>query len=127
MSWYRHYRGPEATSVNPRFLFIINFVLLAVCCNAALAAQKSQALPYWMGIAALLCSNGVWHIWAAIRSRSYSPGMITGAILYIPLAIYGLVSLIRSGLISVPSAALAIGIGGSYPIWSSAFHRRAKT
>jgi hypothetical protein len=31
MSWYSRYRGSEATSVNPRFLVIINFVLLAVC------------------------------------------------------------------------------------------------
>jgi hypothetical protein len=30
MSWYRRYRGPAAASVNPRFLVIINFVLLGV-------------------------------------------------------------------------------------------------
>jgi hypothetical protein len=101
MSWYSRYRGSEATSVNPRFLVIINFVLLAVCFNAGLAAQKSEALPYWLAIVAVLCSNGVWHIWAAIRSHGYSPGMITGVTLYIPLAIHCLVHLIRSKLISV--------------------------
>jgi Protein of unknown function with HXXEE motif len=126
MSWYSRYRGPKVVSVNPRFLVIINVVLVAVCCNVGLAAQKSEALPYWLGVVAVLCSNGMWHIWAAIGSHGYSPGMITGTTLYIPLAIYGLVHLIRSGLISVPSAAFAIVIGGSYPIWSAAFHRRSK-
>jgi hypothetical protein len=125
MPWYSRYRGPKATSVNSRFLFIINVVLLAVCFNAGLAAQNSEALPYWLGIVSLLCADGVWHIWAAIRSRGYSPGMFTGAVLYIPLAIYGLVHLLRLGLISVPDAALAICVGGSYHIWSAVFHRRS--
>jgi hypothetical protein len=60
----------------------------------------------------------------AFQSRRYSPGMITGVVLYIPIAIYGFVHFLRSGQASPPTALAAALIGGSYHFISFANHRR---
>ncbi|MDQ2890921.1 MAG: HXXEE domain-containing protein [Gemmatimonadota bacterium] len=131
MRWYKHYRGASVSSITPRFLMIINLILLAACWNAAVAAGTQPttqfAIAYWIAISAILCSNGVWHLWAAAKSRTYSPGTITGLILYIPLSIYGFVYFLRSGFISIGGALVAVLIGSSYPWWSAAFHGRSRT
>jgi uncharacterized membrane protein YkvI len=127
MAWYKTYRGASVTSITPRFLFVINAVLLAACLDAGWAAHNPIGLPYWLGICALLGSNGVWHLWAAAKSRTYSPGMITGLLLYIPLAVYGCFHLLHVKEISRSNAALAVAIGASYPLWSELFHQRRAT
>jgi hypothetical protein len=39
-------------------------------------------------MSAVLCSNGIWHAWASYKSHSYSPGVVTGMLIYAPLAVY---------------------------------------
>jgi hypothetical protein len=75
---------------------------------------------------ALMAANGCWHLWAATRTHEYSPGMITGALLYIPLAACGFATYIASGRVSAGTAAAAAIIGASYPVWSAVFHARAR-
>jgi len=127
MSWYRRYRGPSISSITPRFLIIVNVILLAVCVNAAVATDTSFGAAYWIAVSAILASNGLWHLWAAIRGRVYSPGMVTGLVLYIPLAIYGCIHFLASGAVSVGGAVVALLIGGSYPLWSAIFHGRGRS
>lgn len=88
-SWYRRYRGSSVQSITPRFLAIVNATLLAVCVDAAFATGTPFGVAYWIAVSAILASNGAWHLWAAIKERAYSPGMVTGLIFYLPLAIYG--------------------------------------
>jgi len=114
MNWYRRYRGTSAGSITPRFLLIVNVILLAV------------GVAYWIAVSAILASNGLWHLWAAVRGRGYSPGMVTGLVLYVPLAIYGCIHFLRSGSVSIGSAVVALLIGGSYPFWSAMFHARGR-
>jgi uncharacterized protein with HXXEE motif len=127
MNWYRQYRGLSVSSITPRFLTIVNVVLLAVCVNAALAANTPFGIAYWIAISGILASNGVWHLWAAVRSRVYSPGMVTGLLLYVPLAIYGCTYFLKSGSVSIGGAVMALLIGGSYPLWSAVFHARSRS
>ena len=126
MSWYRRYRGPSSSSITPRFLVIVNVVLLAVCVNAAVATDTPFGVAYWIGVTAILASNGVWHLWAAVRGRGYSPGVVTGVLLYVPLAIYGSVHFLESGSVSTGSAVVALLVGGSYPLGSVLFHGRGR-
>src|ERR1035441_1296701 len=81
MSWYRWYRGTSVSSITPRLLIITNVVLLAVCVDAAFVADTPIGAAYWIGVSAILASNGLWHVWAAVKGRVYSPGMVTGLLL----------------------------------------------
>jgi hypothetical protein len=125
MRWYQGYRAGGA-GVTARFLIIVNAVLLIVCCKIGFLGYKKAGVNYWLGIAALLCANGIWHVWASYKSHSYSPGVITGVLFYVPLATYGYVHFLRAGEASLRTAAIAGIIGGSYPFWSALFHLRTK-
>src|ERR1039457_4192747 len=88
LAWYRGYRA-DPSRITRRFLVIVNAVLLVVCCNIALLGRTPLGIAYWLTISALLCSNGIWHAWASYKSGSYSPGVVTGVAVYVPLAIFG--------------------------------------
>jgi hypothetical protein len=122
-AWYRRYR-PDASRITTRFLVIINAGLLVMCGDAALLGRTPLGVAYWLGISALLCSNGCWHAWASYRQRAYSPGVITGLTIYLPLACYGYFQFLHSGAASIRTALIAGIIGSSYPIWSAAYHGR---
>ena len=124
-AWYRRYR-PDPSRITPRMLVIVNVALLVACSNVALLGRHPLGIAYWLMMSALLCSNGCWHAWATYKTRSYSPGVITGVLVYLPLAIYGYIEFLRSGAASIWTAAVACIIGGSYHFWSAAYHGRLK-
>ena len=125
-AWWCAYKPDIAASVSNRFLIIINGILIAFSVIVALAvsAPKGNGVAAWLTLAALLFSNAIFHIIGAIQTQRYSPGMISGIVLYIPLAIYGFAHFLRSGQASVGTALLAFAIGGSYHFISFANHRR---
>ena len=124
-AWYRSYRS-EPRRITPRFLLIVNAGLLLACLNIGLLGRQRAGGVYWLLIAAVQGTNGIWHVWASFKSRSYSPGAITGVLLYVPLAIYGYVAWVRAGLVPLGLALAAYAVGGGYHLWSAAYHRGAK-
>jgi hypothetical protein len=122
--WYRHYR-PNATRITTRMLIIVNVALLAACVNYALMAQTSTGAVCLLGLSALLCSNGLWHAWASVKTHTVSPGVITGILLYVPLMIVESNFYLRSGRAPLWAGALAALLGGSYHFWSALYHRGA--
>jgi hypothetical protein len=122
-AWYRRYRL-DASRITTRFLVIINAALLVMCCDVALLGRTPLGIAYWLAISSLLGSNGCWHAWASYRQRGYSPGVITGMTIHVPLAVYGYVEFLRSGAASIRTALIAGMIGSTYPIWSAAYHRK---
>lgn len=72
----------------PRPAFIvINAVALIVMILAARATTKREANG-WMGIAiaTILLVNGLLHILGSVATTSYSPGLFTGIVLYLPIS-----------------------------------------
>jgi len=124
-AWYRRYRV-DASRITPRFLIIVNAALLVACGNVALLGRLSFGVAYWLLIAAVMCSNGAWHAWASYKSREYSPGLITGVIVYIPLAVFGYAQFLKSGAASIATALIAAAIGGSYHLWSALYHKTSQ-
>ena len=124
-AWYRAYRK-DASRVTPRFLFWINAGLLVTCLEIGLMGRIPIGAGLWLLIMTSLGSNGIWHAWASYRLRQYSPGTITGILLYVPLAIYGYCRFLGTGEVSIGVAAIAFVIGASYHIWSAAYHRGQK-
>jgi hypothetical protein len=123
--WYRRYR-PDPSRITRRFLVIVNAVLLAACLNIGFLGRTPIGYFYWLAIAALLGANGTWHAWASYKSHSYSPGVVTGIAVYVPLVVYGYVQFVGSGAVSIGIAAIAFAIGASYQIWSALYHGRGR-
>jgi len=122
--WYKNYRG-HAQSVNRRFLFIINAGLLVTLLESALAGRTPIGPPLLLTFSAILFSNGCWHLWASYKSHSYSPGVVSGTLLYLPLLVFEYVGWIQLGGVSLWTATLVFLIGGSYPFWSALYHRQS--
>lgn len=130
-AWDRRYRPAISASITPRFHVVINGLLLLVCFDVATLGPTPTGVALWLAVMALLFGNSIWHVVGAVRTRSYSPGMITGLLLYVPLTVYGYARLLQSGRASAGTAILAFAVGSSYPLWAAAIHRwragRAKT
>jgi hypothetical protein len=124
MAWYRRYKSGTAQSITARFLVIINVLLLVACYDIGTVGPRPVGVAAWLTMMALLSANGAWHLRAAVRTRSYSPGVVTGLFLYLPLAAYGYVRFLKDGQASFSTAAAAFLIGASYQFWSNAFHSR---
>jgi hypothetical protein len=120
---YRQYAPTRAKSITPRFLVIGNGLLLMLGYDAGAWWPAPFGAAVWLTTAALLASNATWHLIGTIRTKSCSPGIATGLILYVPLALFGYVRTLRSGT-NIVTAIVAAAIGTSYHSWSAALHRR---
>jgi hypothetical protein len=124
--WWRAYQPETAGSVSNRFLIFINVVLILFSVTVALAVQapRGNGMAAWLALATLLFSNAIFHLVGAFRTKRYSPGMVSGIALYIPLAIYGYVYFVGGGKVSILTAIVAALIGSSYHFISFTRHRR---
>jgi hypothetical protein len=137
--WDRAYRPSIRGSITPKLHVIVNLLLLALCISVGLAGfgeigatlgpvhARSPIPPgladaSWVALAALLFSNAVFHVVGTIQSRRYSPGVVTGVLAYMPLALFGSWRFIHGGM-STMAALVAVVLGGSYHFWASIGHR----
>lgn len=126
--WDRAYRPAYKPSITPRFHIMMNGLLLLACVAVGMAGATSRGVSGWLTLSALLASNAVFHLVGAVRTHRYSPGMVTGLLLYIPMAVYGFPHFLGTHQASAGTAIVAVAIGGSYHLWSAMAHaRRAKT
>lgn len=98
----------------PRDVFVtINAVAFAAMAVAARAATRREGLGWLaIGIATILFVNGVAHLLASLATGTYSPGLITGVVLYVLLGQLALVRawhqvpppFFRRGVIAGPAA-----------------------
>jgi uncharacterized protein with HXXEE motif len=123
MAWYRRARPSISASITPPYLIMVNVLLLILCYDVHALRGRPLGILLWLVVAGVLSANGVWHVVWTARSRSYSPGLVTGVVLYVPMAFYGLARFVGPGRIPLLNAALAVGAGASYQIWSDLLHR----
>jgi hypothetical protein len=123
-NWWRAYHPEIARSASPRFLFWINAALLFGCVSVAVDRNTPIGPAFFLTMCALLACNGVFHLAATLRTRRYSPGVVTGTLFYVPLAAYGFYTLATSGRASAGTMIAAALLGGSYHFVSLANHRR---
>jgi hypothetical protein len=122
-AWDRRYRPGIRRSITPKFHIIINGLLLLACYDVGAMGGTPAGVVAWLAVTALLFGNAAWHLIGTVRSRSYSPGVVTGLLLYAPLTVYGYAHLLHSGRASLPTAILAFAIGASYQLWGTAIHQ----
>lgn len=124
IDWYRRYRL-NPSRITKRLLVFVNIALLAACITYALVADTKWGAATLLGLCALLCSNGMWHAWASVKTHTVSPGLVTGILLYVPLMIIEFNAYLQAGRVSLSLAAAAAGAGGSYHIWPALYRRIA--
>jgi hypothetical protein len=122
--WYRSHYPDRAKSLSRVFLVWINVLLVVMSLIAAILWKRLYAVEMWLVVASVAGANGLFHLFATIRWRTYSPGLITGILLYLPLAAYGFVTFTRDGLLSPNLAIQAALIGPLYHAYSAWNHRR---
>ena len=122
--WYQKYNPSIASSLTNRFLVTINGILIAVCILPILIGISPQAISLWLTVVAILFSNSLFHITATIKSRRYSPGIITSVILYLPLSVWGYWFFVSTHQASFGTAMVSFILGSSYQWWSLSNHRR---
>ena|SRR5215831_17423875 len=125
--WDRAYRPEYSKSITSRFHIIINGLLLVLCYDVGALASKPVGPGVWLTVMTLLFTNAVWHVRGALHTRRYSPGMITGTLLYVPLTVLGYLHFLSSGQISISAALLAFAIGASYHLWFARMIHRMRT
>jgi hypothetical protein len=81
--------------------------LYAIACAAA-----GWRLPaFSLGIAALLGLNGVFHAGAGLIVGGYSPGAVTGLVLFIPASLAAYREARRAGVLSTRVLAISLSVG----------------
>lgn len=123
-AWYRAYRPSIARSLSTRYLVAVNALLLALCALIPLQGLHPRTVALLLTIVAVLFGNGIFHLYATLRFHRYSPGVVTGVTLYLPLGIYAYGNVLRSGLASPGTAIVAAAMGSAYQFVSVANHRR---
>jgi hypothetical protein len=122
--WYRRYKPDAAVSFTPAFALGVNALFVLACLALPWLGSSPRGIALWLTLAALLVANACFHILGTIRTHSYSPGIITALVLFIPLAVYGYVHFLQSRQASVGTALSAVLLGGSFNFISAALHRR---
>ena len=101
-----------AASVTHLFAIIINALFILLCIAAVLVGESLPLLS--LSVAALCGSNALVHLVATCRTRRYVPGVVTGLILYLPLAILALWRIGTNGRITPAILAAAVMLGIAY-------------
>lgn len=108
--WARRFASPEYSDREyalTHALAISSAVLVALVlrrCPADWLVFAFFAFAFGPGV----CCNALFHAGASAITRAYCPGMVTGLVLYLPLAALVASSATAEGLISWPALALAI-------------------
>jgi hypothetical protein len=122
--WYRQYPPGHTTHVSTRFLVIVNVAFVGLALLPPQLGPYPRGYAIWITVAAIAAANAVFHIVAVIRTHKYSPGVVTGVVLYLPLLFVGGAYLMRRELVSTGTLIEAIVVGIAYHVWSAWNHRR---
>jgi hypothetical protein len=123
-AWYRWYRPERAASVTTGFLVRINALFVVMALAAGLLGLRPYGVALWLVVASIAAANGVFHLWATLRRRRYTPGLVTGVLVYLPLAAWGFWYFASTRLAPVSVLIQALAIGPAYHLFSAWNHRR---
>jgi hypothetical protein len=122
-AWYRNYQASLAASFTSRYLVIVN-VVLVVLCILPLLLDSLNGVALWLSMAAVVFFNSFFHIRSAIKTKRYSPGVVTSVFVYIPLVIYGNWYFLTSGRTSIEQEVVSFAVGIGYWVFASFHHSR---
>lgn len=103
--------APFAT---PAFAIAINGLFLLLCGIGVLIGRSVPV--FGLSIAALVGINGVIHLGGAVRNHGYTPGLVSGVLLYLPLAVTAYAGYLGSGQLSVGQGIVAFLLGAAFQL-----------
>jgi len=98
-------------AIPPAFYLAVNIVLVWIA--APVAGLLSRRFPLaGMALWGVIAVNALVHIAPAIATQRYDPGLLTAAVIFVPLTVLAGVALIgRSGPYRVPAAIVLLAAG----------------
>ena len=127
LAWYRAYRPEFAASLTVRFVVVVNgLLILFTAWIGWFGPTAARGVSAWLTVMAGLAANGVFHVRGTWLSRRYSPGVVTGVLLYIPVCAWGYWFFLSHGT-RLQLAINSFFVGIAYQFWSAWNHRRRAT
>lgn len=124
MKWYQTYKPAIASSIRPKFLIIVNVLLVLTALNPINLGFTQEGIICWLCILSVMAVNAWFHVNGTIRSKAFSPGLITSVLLYIPLSLYGNWFFLSTRQVTIGICLLCFLPGIGYHLFSSFNHRR---
>lgn len=85
--WYHQYR-PKFAGGKPSHYFKVNAVGFLAVLLTSISASRGNGFAGVLVVSGLLSCNAIFtHLFGAAKTKRYSPGMITGSVLYLPLTL----------------------------------------
>jgi hypothetical protein len=104
---------PRATHLfTPKFHLVVNGLFLLLCFASAFVGKSNLVLS--LSGFGLIFANAVLHIRGAIVTKRYYPGVISGALIYIPLTVYAYYVFLSSGQLTWLQACFSFLLGVLY-------------
>lgn len=103
---------------NGGFLVWINTVMMCAIAFAIHFGDTPAGHKIWYDVAAILVANACFHIWGVFKLKTYSPGVVTAVLFYIPLFILGTVQLVGTGILPWYRALFSIALGIGFHAFS---------
>jgi hypothetical protein len=122
--------GGFASRMTPSYPFKINAIggiasaLLSFGAFNYLGSYSFVEIRGWLFVMSALAFNGLEHIRGAILTKRYSPGMVTGIVLFLPLAVISYAYFLRNRIVDIPSALVCIALGSLAQPVLDFFHKR---
>ena len=117
--WYALLIPPKTVKKsNTGFLVWINTVMMCACAFSLYYGNTLHGYSIWYYTAAIAAANACFHLWGLAKLKIYSPGVVTGTFLYIPIFVIGTIQLVGSGELPLYKAIVAIAIGIGYHVFS---------
>jgi len=98
--------------LTPRFHIVVNGLFLLLCVCSVMIGKGNLVLS--LSVFGLVLANALLHIRGAIVTRRYYPGVISGTLIYIPLAVYAYSVFLSSGQLTWVEGGLSVLLGGLY-------------
>jgi len=115
--WYHEFRK-HLKGVPLSYYYKVNAIYFLGTLMVPLSLHPTFSNYLMLWVIAVLVSNLVFtHIRGAITTKTYSPGIVTGTLLYIPLAIYSYWYLLSNQIVDLFSAVMCLIWGPLLEIW----------
>jgi len=129
--WFRLYRPEFASRYTETYFVKVNAIGAAAAALVPLGifdyrgSYSSAGIYANLVFASAMLFNAYYHVRGTIETKRYSPGAVTGVVLYLPLAMALYAHLLASGAIGGLAAILCLIVGSQLQRILDSTHRHA--
>ena len=115
--WFKLYHPEYMEAYTQSYFFKINAIPLVWALLVTLGTFDFAGgftffgIRAWLAFLTFQAINAIFHIRGSFKTNQYSPGLVTGTLLYLPLTIISFTYLLRAGVVDLASAVVCIAVG----------------